>query len=274
MMPAGRRKERLDRILVDRGLAATRARAQALILAGRVRSATAPLLKPGERHPLDIALEVEPGRRFVGRGAQKLGAALEAFRLPVRDRDCLDVGASTGGFTQVLLEAGARRVIALDVGRGQLDWSLRTDARVVPLEGINARQLTEASLPFRPSLAVIDVSFISLRLVLPPVVAVLDETARQDVVALIKPQFEVGRGRVGRGGIVRDRRLHREVLGWARSFAASRNWQVGGIIASPIAGAEGNREFLIHVRPDRPHRDSAALDRAIETAVGSRSLSE
>ena len=269
MTRAGGRRERLDRILVERGLAESRERAQALILAGRVHSGTVRLLKPGQLHPVDVALEVAPGRRFVSRGAHKLEGALAAFDVVVDGRDCLDVGASTGGFTQILLEAGARRVIALDVGRGQLDWGLRQDERVSVLEGVNARFLAGVALPFRPSLAVIDVSFISLALVLPPVIEALDPTVRRDVVALIKPQFEVGRGRVGRGGIVREPALHREVLLRMRDFAARQDWAILGLTASPIEGADGNREFLVHLRPDRSHGDSIALDRAVESALGS-----
>jgi 23S rRNA (cytidine1920-2'-O)/16S rRNA (cytidine1409-2'-O)-methyltransferase len=240
-------RERLDRILVSRGLAPTRARAQALILAGRVRSGERRLDKPGTRYPVDLELSVEPGRRYVGRGAHKLVAALQEFDLDPSGRDALDVGASTGGFTQVLLEAGARRVIALDVGRGQLDWSLRNDPRVHPLEGVNARYLRAEDLPFAPSVATIDVSFISLELVLPAVASCLVGDA--NIVALIKPQFEVGRGQVGRGGIVRDPDLHRQVLERSVRFAGSREWGVAALGASPIHGADGNREFLIHIRP-------------------------
>ena len=260
MTPPGGRKLRLDRLLVERGLAETRTRAQALILAGRVRSGEARLDKPGALLAPDVPLEVREGRRFVGRGALKLEAALACFALDPADRDCIDVGASTGGFTQVLLLAGARRVIALDVGRGQLDWSLRNDERVIPLEGRNARHLQDVPLPFRPSLATIDVAFISLELVLPPVAGVLDPGSRQDVVALVKPQFEVGRGRVGRGGIVRDPGLHREVLERVLALVQRHGWCAQGLAASPVAGADGNREFLLHVRPDRPWSDSAALD--------------
>ena len=260
MTPPGSRKQRLDRLLVERGLADTRARAQALILAGRVVSGDERLDKPGALHAPDLPLEVREGRRFVGRGALKLEAALACFAVDPAGRDCLDVGASTGGFTQVLLLAGARRVIALDVGRGQLDWSLRNDERVIPLEGVNARHLQEVPLPFRPSLATIDVAFISLELVLPPVAGVLDPDARQDVLALVKPQFEVGRGRVGRGGIVRDPALHREVLERTLAFVERRGFCAVALAASPVTGADGNREFLLHVRPDRPWSESAALD--------------
>ena len=240
MTPAGRRKQRLDRLLVERGLAPTRARAQALILAGRVLSGEERLDKPGALHPPDVPLEVREGRRFVGRGALKLEAALGSFAVDPSGRDCIDVGASTGGFTQVLLLAGARRVIAL--------------------EGINARHLEDVPLPFRPSLATIDVAFISLELVLPPVAAILDPGAPGDVVALVKPQFEVGRGRVGRGGIVREPALHREVLERALAFVERRGWCARGLAASPIAGADGNREFLLHLRPDRPWSESVPLD--------------
>ena len=260
MTTPGGRKLRLDRLLVERGLAETRARAQALILAGRVRSGEERLDKPGALHAPDVPLEVREGRRFVGRGALKLQGALACFALDPADRDCLDVGASTGGFTQVLLLAGARRVIALDVGRGQLDWSLRNDARVIPLEGVNARHLRDVALPFRPSLATIDVAFISLELVLPPVAHVLEPGARQDLVALVKPQFEVGRGRVGRGGIVRDPALHRDVLVRTLGLVERHGWCAAGLAASPVAGADGNREFLLHVRPDRPWSESSALD--------------
>jgi 23S rRNA (cytidine1920-2'-O)/16S rRNA (cytidine1409-2'-O)-methyltransferase len=262
MAPKGAPRERLDRILVLRGLAPTRTRAQALILAGRVRSGEARLDKPGTRYPADLPLSVNEGRRFVGRGAHKLQQALDTFGIVVEGRDALDVGASTGGFTQVLLEAGARRVIALDVGRGQLDWSLRSDPRVHPLEGVNARNLRAGMLPFPPSFASIDVSFISLELVLPPVVRCLAEGG--EIVALVKPQFEAGRGQVGKGGVVRDPAIHREVLERVIGFAGSRGWGVRGVCASPIRGADGNREFLVHVRPAEAGEPAAALRRRID----------
>jgi len=272
--PGRPRRARLDQILVERSLADSRARAHALILAGRVRRGTEVLLKPGLRYPPDVELTVVEGRRWVGRGAHKLHAALAAFSVDVAGRDCIDVGASTGGFTQVLLEAGARRVIALDVGRGQLDWGLRNDDRVVVVEGLNARYLRAQDLAFEPSLAVVDVSFISLRLVLPPVVAVLPPSPEADLVALVKPQFEVGRAAVGRGGIVRDTRRHREVLDRTIEFCVGRGWGVLGVTASPIAGADGNREFLIHVRPAGSGADRAKLDRAVEAALVSSSERE
>jgi 23S rRNA (cytidine1920-2'-O)/16S rRNA (cytidine1409-2'-O)-methyltransferase len=254
-------------LLVDRGLAPNRSRAQALLLAGRVRRGTERLTKPGQRVAVDLAIEVDPGRRYVGRGAHKLEAALEAFDVQPEGRDCLDVGASTGGFTQVLLLAGAARVIALDVGRGQLDWSLRSDPRVEVLEGLNARHLESRHLPFAPSLAVIDVSFISLDLVLPPVVGVLDNRRPADLLVLIKPQFEVGKGQVGSGGVVRDSGLHRGVLQQAVARAARLECGVGGLIVSPLSGADGNREFLMHLIPGRRGLDDEPLDRALQTAL-------
>ena len=265
MAPKGPSRERLDRILVLRGLAPTRTQARALILAGRVVSGSERLDKPGNRYHVDCPLRVEPGRRFVGRGAHKLEAALRSFGIDVAGRDALDVGASTGGFTQVLLEAGVRRVIALDVGRGQLDWTLRRDARVTPLEGLNARYLQPEDLPFAPSFAAIDVSFISLELVLPAVASCLVRAG--EIVALVKPQFEVGRGQVGRGGIVRDSGLHRQVLERTVQFARANGWGVAALRASPILGADGNREFLIHIRPTARGVEPEALQAMIGDAV-------
>jgi len=264
------RRDRLDHILVERELAESRTRAQALILAGRVRSGHTTLLKPGVRYPSDVELTVLEGRRFVSRGGHKLQAALQSFGIDATDRDCIDVGASTGGFTQVLLEAGARHVIALDVGRGQLDWNLRNDERVTPLEGVNARHLQQVDLPYFPTLAVVDVAFISLELVLPPLVGCLAERDAVDVVALIKPQFEVGRKRVGRGGIVRDPDDHRAVVRRTLGFCRERDWGVAGIIASPITGADGNREFLVHLAPHSAGLSTETLDRETEAALVSQ----
>ena len=263
---AGRpKRERLDVLLVGRGLAPTRARAQALVLSGRVRSGTARLDKPGQRVPTDLPLDVVQGPAWVGRGALKLEAALACFAVAVDGRDALDVGASTGGFTEVLLRAGARRVVALDVGHGQLDWTLRRDPRVHVIEGQNARHLRPAMLPFRPTLAVVDVSFISLRLVLSAVVECLAEPG--EVVALVKPQFEVGRREVGRGGVVRDPVLHRAVLESLAHHARERGWGVSGISRSAVSGAEGNREFFIHLLPRAPGLAAAAIERAIHDAI-------
>jgi 23S rRNA (cytidine1920-2'-O)/16S rRNA (cytidine1409-2'-O)-methyltransferase len=205
--------------------------------------------KVGALVPSDAPIEIAPGASHVSRAGPKLARALERFLLDARGRDALDVGASTGGFTQALLEAGARRVIALDVGRGQLDWGLRNDPRVVVIDGVNARYLEASTLPYRPSLAVVDVSFISLEQVLPAVASCLDPEG--EIVALVKPQFEVGRGKVGRGGIVRDESLHREVLSRVAAFVRNHSWGVLGIARSAVAGAEGNVEFFLHVAPGR-----------------------
>ena len=201
----------------------------------------------------------------MGRGAQKLEGALIDLAVVANDRLCLDVGASTGGFTQVLLEAGARGVAAVDVGRGQIDARLRADARVVVLDGINARYLRVEDLPFRPSLAVIDVSFISLERILPAVLACL--TPDGDAVALVKPQFEVRRGKVGRGGIVRDPDLHREVLHRIGAFAIATGTGVRALARSRITGAEGNVEFFVVVSPGTAGLPSEALARRIEETV-------
>jgi len=265
------KRERVDVLLVERGLAPTRARAQALILAGRVRSAGARLDKPGTGIPRDSPLDVAPGPRFVGRGGDKLDGALPRLGVVPDGRDAIDVGASTGGFTQVLLARGARRVIALDVGRGQLDWQLRNDDRVLPLEGLNARYLRPEDLPFVPDLAVVDVSFISLELVLPAVWRCIEPHG--EVVALIKPQFEVGRGKVGRGGIVREPGRHREVLTRITDFCGAAGWPARTLCASPLRGATGNQEYFVMLRAAG---ESAATDdltrviaETVATATGS-----
>ena len=268
-MPSGRTaaRERLDVVLVRRGLAASRTQAQALVLAGQVRSGEQRLDKPGQRVAPELPLEVLEGPRWVSRGGAKLESALTRLSVAVAGRDAIDVGASTGGFTQVLLEAGAPRVVALDVGRGQLDWKLRRDRRVQVLEGVNARYLRPDVLPWKPSLAVVDVSFISLRLVLPPLAVCLAEPG--EIVALVKPQFEVGRGQVGRGGIVREVALHREVLETMARFVEARGWGLAGLCASVLRGAHGNQEYFLHIVPSAPGLDSTALDRRIhETLVG------
>ena len=258
-------RSRLDLLLVARGLAPNRARAQALLLAGLVTSEGRRLEKAGALVADDLPLSVAEGRRFVGRGAEKLAPALAALGVRVEGRDALDVGASTGGFTQVLLEAGAARVVALDVGHGQLDWSLRNDPRVVVLEGINARLLVPGDLPCTPSLATIDVSFISLRQVLLPACACLSPGA--DVVALVKPQFEVGRGRVGKGGIVRDPALWDEVLDGLTAFSVEHGLGPAGIVRSALPGAEGNVEFFLHLRPGAPPAPGVSIAAARRKAV-------
>ncbi len=240
------RKERLDRLLVDRGLAKSRERAQALVLAGRVRVDGRAAAKPGVSVPADASIEViVPDHPYVGRGGLKLAGALERLGVDPAGRVALDIGASTGGFTDCLLRRGAVSVVALDVGAGQLDWGLRNDPRVTVREGVNARLLARADLPGPFDLVVIDVSFISLRLILPVVPSRL--APRGDVLALVKPQFEVGRSDVGRGGIVREPRLHRAALQAVVAAAQETGLGVAGGCPSPITGAEGNREFFLHL---------------------------
>jgi len=234
---------RLDQLLVERGLAPSRTRAQALIMAGRVRRNGLRLDKPGAKVPFDIRLEVDPGERYVSRGARKLAGALERFQVEMDGLDVMDVGASTGGFTQILLEAGASRVIALDVGKGQIDWSLRNDSRVIVMEGVNARHLKAGDLPFRPAVITMDVSFISIEKILPALAGCILPGGR--LVSLIKPQFEVGKGKVGKGGIVRNPALHREVLERICTYALENRWGIDDLAVSSIRGAEGNVEFFI-----------------------------
>jgi 23S rRNA (cytidine1920-2'-O)/16S rRNA (cytidine1409-2'-O)-methyltransferase len=242
MMVAERR--RLDQALVERGLVASRERAQALVRAGLVRVGGEPAGRPDQLVATDQLIELTGSSPYVSRGGEKLAAALDTFAIDVAGRTALDVGASTGGFTDVLLQRGAARVIAVDVGYGQLAWALRQDPRVVVMERVNIRHLDR--LPISANLAVIDVSFISLRLVLPRVRDLL--AAPGDVVALVKPQFEVGKGAVGKGGVVRDAAQHEEVLSELSIFATEIGYDVAGQTASPILGAKGNREFLMYLR--------------------------
>ncbi len=237
-------KERLDKLLVERGLVPSRERARALILAGEVLVGEQVVDKAGAQ----VGTEVEIRLRgedlpYVSRGGVKLQKGLEAFAVAVAGRVALDVGASTGGFTDCLLQHGAAKVYAVDVGYGQLAWKLRQDPRVMNLERTNIRRLTPADLPERPGLAVIDASFISLDKVLPPILALLAEGA--EIIALIKPQFKVGRGQVGKGGVVR---LHEEVVEKVKILAGELGCTVLGVTESPILGPKGNREFLIYLR--------------------------
>lgn len=238
-------RQRLDQALVQRGLVESRERGQALIRAGLVSVAGAIADHPDQMVDGQAAIEVKGRAPFVSRGGEKLDAALRDFDIDVRGRICLDVGASTGGFTDVLLQRGAAAVVAVDVGYGQLAWSLRQDRRVRTLERVNIREL--AAIPLPATLATIDVSFISLRQVLPAVKRLLLPPA--DVMALVKPQFEVGRGRVGKGGVVRDPALHDEVLRSLRSATAEIGYLWLAQTPSPITGAKGNREFFVHLRP-------------------------
>jgi 23S rRNA (cytidine1920-2'-O)/16S rRNA (cytidine1409-2'-O)-methyltransferase len=238
------KKQRLDQMLVDRGLAESRTRAQALVLSGNVFSGEKRLDKPGTQLAADIALEVRgKDHPWVSRGGLKLAHALEAFALSPAGLVCIDVGASTGGFTHVLLENGAVRVYAVDVGHGQLAWSLRQDERVVVLERTNARHLTAEHIPEPADWVVCDASFIGLATVLPAAMALTKRGGR--LVTLIKPQFEAGRENVGKGGVVRDTAVHEAVCARVKEWVEGQGWQVQGIVESPITGPEGNVEFLL-----------------------------
>jgi len=236
--------------MVDRGLAASRERARALILAGQVRVDGATASKAGTPVAADAEISlIAPDHPYVGRGGVKLAHALEAFDIDVAGRLALDVGASTGGFTDVMLRRGARRVVALDVGHGQLDWTLRTDPRVVVLEKVNARTLTPDQLPDEArvfDLVTMDVSFISVRQILPAVVPLLASPA--DVIVLVKPQFEAGRDEVGKGGLVRDAAVQARVVEEVAAAADALGLTRVATIESPITGTEGNREFFLHLR--------------------------
>ena len=241
---------RLDTLLVERGIAASRERARALILAGSVRVNGQPASKAGTSVSIDAEVTVATADHpYVGRGGLKLAHALDTFAIEVPGRTALDIGASTGGFTDVLLQRGAAHVVALDVGHGQLDWKIRSDPRVDVLERVNARTLTAADLgpgraPF--DIVTIDVSFISLRHILPVVPSLIRDTA--DVVTLVKPQFEAGRSEVGTGGIVRDAAVQARVVDEITAAAYALGLGRVGMTESPIAGMEGNREFLLHLR--------------------------
>ena len=240
------KRERIDKLLVERGLAPSRTRAQAMVMAGAVLVEEQRVEKPSDLISLAAQIRIkganDPASRYVGRGGLKLEAALHEFAIDVRGLLCLDVGASTGGFTDCLLQHGARKVSAIDVGHNQLDWRLRKDARVESREGVNARYLKPEDFDSQFDLATIDVSFISATKVLPAVVSLLTGTAR--VITLIKPQFEVGRGEVGRGGIVTDSQKRARVIEEVNKAARRLGLKVRSVIESPIQGAEGNREYL------------------------------
>jgi 23S rRNA (cytidine1920-2'-O)/16S rRNA (cytidine1409-2'-O)-methyltransferase len=237
-------KERLDRLMQARGLVSSREQARRLIMAGEVLVNGEKVDKPGAQLDSEARLEVKERPRYVSRGGLKLEAALRTFAVPVDGMVAADVGASTGGFTDCLLQHGAIRVYAIDVGYGQLAWGLRQDPRVIVMERTNARYLTV--LPEVVDLATIDVSFISLKLVIPPVLRWTKEAAR--IVALIKPQFEAGRSEVGRKGVVRDRLVHRAVLLDLTTWAQEHGLSVLGLIPSPLEGPAGNIEFLMHLQ--------------------------
>ena len=239
---------RLDQLLVARGCFESREKAQRAIMAGAVRVGEQRIDKPGTRVPEDAALSVEKGERYVGRGGLKLEAALAHFAIDAADAVCLDIGASTGGFTDCLLQHGARKVFAIDVGHSQLDWKIRSDPRVVVREKLNARHLSREDIPEPVGICVIDVSFISLTLILPPAAVLLSNGGM--IISLIKPQFELRREDVARGGVVRDAALHAAAVEKIRAFVASALpglvWS--GVIESPILGGEGNKEFLACLR--------------------------
>jgi 23S rRNA (cytidine1920-2'-O)/16S rRNA (cytidine1409-2'-O)-methyltransferase len=240
-------RQRLDKLMVERGLAPSREKAQALIMAGQVVVGDHVAEKAGQQVTAEAEIRIKGDLLpYVSRGGLKLEKGLDTFGIQVDGRIAIDVGASTGGFTDCLLQRGAHSVYAVDVGYGQLAWKLREDQRVVVLEKTNVRHLKPEQLDPLPDLAVIDASFISLNLVLPPTLALLSRPA--EVVALVKPQFEVGKGAVGKGGIVRDPKLHEDVLANVQRLAIELGAELIGICDSPITGADGNREFLMGLR--------------------------
>ncbi len=241
-------KIRLDTLLVERKLAASRQRAKALVMAGQVLVDHVPVDKPGVKVARDSQIVVRGNDNpYVSRGGLKLEAALKTWKIKPENLICMDVGASTGGFTDCLLQHGARMVFAVDVGYGQLAWSLRQDRRVVVLERTNIRHLENSRIKVPIDLAVIDVSFISLKLVVPKVLELLDPRGR--IIALVKPQFEVGKGQVGKGGVVRDPRLHRKVLDELKKHFEALGLVWEAVIESPIKGPKGNKEFLATILP-------------------------
>jgi 23S rRNA (cytidine1920-2'-O)/16S rRNA (cytidine1409-2'-O)-methyltransferase len=259
-----RKNVRLDELIVARGLAPTRSQAQRLIMAGDVIVEGLPAAKPGMPVPADAKIETKRALPYVSRGGLKLEAALNTFGLDPTGWICADIGASTGGFTDCLLQHGASRVYAIDVGYGQLAWSLRQDSRVIPIERTNVRHLE--SLPEPVQLATVDVAFISLRLVLPRLVTMLQNNGH--IIALIKPQFEVGKGRVGKSGVVRDPRLHREVLAERLAGATELRLAPAGLIRSPLKGPAGNVEFLVWLRRDVVIPAAETIQRWIATCTG------
>jgi 23S rRNA (cytidine1920-2'-O)/16S rRNA (cytidine1409-2'-O)-methyltransferase len=258
-------KSRLDLVLTERGLFESRTRAAAAIMAGQVRlgGGGARAEKPGQMVAEDVKVSVDPGLQYVSRGGVKLANALDSLDFPVAGRHCLDVGASTGGFTDVLLQRGAAAVGALDVGYGELHWRLRGDPRVTVLERVNARSLDCSSLPYRPDLVVADVSFISLRKLLPAVL----ECASQDgfdCLAMVKPQFELDRGRVGKGGVVRSAADRRDALRAVSDWAHGAGYAVRGFASSGLPGPAGNRETFVWVAPSGGLEDIEAAIAKVE----------
>lgn len=253
-------KQRLDLLLHERGLAPTREKARAMIMAGEVLVNGEPVDKPGTKFSADAEIVVKSKPRFVSRGGEKLAGALADFQFDVTGKIAADVGASTGGFTDCLLQNGAAKVYAIDVGYGQLDYSLRTDPRVIVMERTNARYVEKLAEPV--NLVVIDASFISLRLLLPAIKNWL--TRQADVIALIKPQFEAGKDDVGKGGVVRDRRVHERVLREILAFAVVQGFDVAGLTVSPLKGPAGNTEFLMWLAWGSAPSERPPLDHLIE----------
>jgi 23S rRNA (cytidine1920-2'-O)/16S rRNA (cytidine1409-2'-O)-methyltransferase len=250
--------------MCERGLVESRTRAQALIIAGKVIVQGQRIDKPGQLVDTNAEIRIKgETMRYVGRGGLKLEAALREFIIDTTGKNCIDIGASTGGFSDCLLQHGAARVWAVDVGHNQLAWSLRQDPRVVLLEGINARNLSPQQFPLQFDLATIDVSFISLTKILPALLACLKNTA--DCIVLIKPQFEVGKGEVGRGGIVSEPAKHRRVLTEIKDAALGIGFQPVGLIESPILGAEGNREFMMHLKLAPSFGDIGRIEAQIDS---------
>jgi len=237
-------KRRIDSLLVDRGLAESRAKAQALIMAGEVKVDGRVVSKAGTMVAEDLAITVSEPPPFVGRGGLKLDYALDRFQIDVSSRVVVDVGASTGGFTDCLLKRGASRVYAIDVGYGQLDYRLRQDSRVVVMERVNARY--PITLPEEADLITVDVSFISVHKIIPSVIRLLKETG--DVLVLIKPQFEARKNEVGKGGVIKRPLVHARVLGRFIAWMTEHNLRLGGLVASPVLGASGNREFFVWLK--------------------------
>jgi 23S rRNA (cytidine1920-2'-O)/16S rRNA (cytidine1409-2'-O)-methyltransferase len=271
-------KVRLDVLLVERGLAESRAKAQAMIMAGQVRVADQVMLKPATAVQSDAVLTVDSGPRFVSRGGEKLDAALAAFQIDVSGLICADVGASTGGFTDCLLQSGAAKVYAIDVGKGILHWNLRNDPRVVVMEETNARYVE--SLPEPVSLVTVDASFISLKILLPVVKkwlfrlsSLLSEgkmkEERGDIIALVKPQFEAGKKDVARGdGVIRDPEIHKQVLLDVLGFAQREGFHVRGLIKSPLLGPKGNAEFLVWLGEKKMETDiNELVGKALESNI-------
>ncbi len=237
-------KQRLDRLLMDRGYAESRSKAIGLIMSGHILVNGKPVTKAGASIEESSEITLKKHMPYVSRGALKLEAALDAFQVDVKDLVAIDIGASTGGFSEIMILRGASKIYAVDVGHGQLHWKLRTDPRIICLEGINARLFTRDMVPELCDIATFDVSFISLKMVIPPVMNVLKK--RASVIALIKPQFEAGKELVGKGGIIKNQKVIDEVIGEIHGFLEGLSLKVQGVIPSPIKGAKGNQEYLIH----------------------------